>query len=328
LGDYAGALSQLEDVLAADDTSAEAHYLRGLCLRDSGALEAAVEAFEAAISRSPGLIPAREELADVYGELRRFSAEIEQLQVIAGLDRADVDRQVEVGMALARAARSARNPATAQRNDDLAILTLGSALERAPDSPGIYGALGKAWLDIAVARDDRVALSKALEAFDRVVTGPSVPGDVLSAYGRALALEGELGAAERVLAQAIRQYPVETDALIAYANVAESRGQYDAARRALIEYDALVNDREGMDRRARRIAALSLRLEDPATAIAWLERVLVTSPEDAGLLASLTDAYLRAGDVPSAHAVLARGLAAHPQDERLQALAKKSRLPE
>jgi len=324
LGDYAGALPQIDRVLAANDGSAEAHYLRGLCLRDSGDLDAAVDAFEAAITRSPGLIPAREELADVYGQLRRFGAEIEQLQVIAGLDRSSVDRQVDVGLALSRAARSARTPATAQRNDDLAILTLGSALERAPDQPQIYGTLGRVWLDIAIARGDRIALAKALEAFDQVIASPAVPGDVLSAYGRALALEGELGAAERVLAEAIRRYPVDPAAFTAYADVAETRGHFDAARRALIEYDALINDQDGIERRAARIAALSMRLNDTATALDWLQRALVISPGDAGIVASLAEAHLAAGDPAAAQRVTEQALAAHPEDERLRALARKA----
>ena len=38
---------------------------------------------------------------------------------------------------------------------DLAVLTLGSALERTPDQPQIYSALGRVWLDIAQARGRR-----------------------------------------------------------------------------------------------------------------------------------------------------------------------------
>ena len=70
------------------------------------------------------MIPAREELADLYGALGRRADELEQLQVLAGLDRDRVERQVAVGLAHARAGHW-----------DLAVLTLGSALERHPDQP-------------------------------------------------------------------------------------------------------------------------------------------------------------------------------------------------
>ena len=48
--------------------------------------------------------------------------------MLAGLDRDHVERQVAVGLAHARAGHW-----------DLAVLTLGSALERKPDEPQIYG---------------------------------------------------------------------------------------------------------------------------------------------------------------------------------------------
>ncbi len=327
LGDYTGALDELDRILATDELTAEVHYLRGLCLRDAGHLDAAVEALEEAVNQSPGMIPAREELADLYGARRRYGDELEQLQVIAGLDRQSIDRQVAVGLTLARAARAARNPVTAQRNDDLAILTLSNALERAPDQPRLYGALGRVWLDIAIARDDRVALSKSLEALARVASGPAATSEVLAAYGRALSLDGQTEAAERVLEEATRRYPVDPEAFAAYAGVAETRGQLDAARRALVAYDALVDDDGTFVRRARRIASLSMRLNDPHTAVTWLDRALVTTPDDPGLLAPLAEALLQAGDTPRAQAAIAQALTRTPDDVTLRALARKAGVP-
>ncbi len=49
------------------------------------------------------MIPAREELADLYGRLGRRADELEQLQLLAGLDRDRVERQVAIGTAHARA---------------------------------------------------------------------------------------------------------------------------------------------------------------------------------------------------------------------------------
>src|SRR5918912_1208049 len=98
---------------------ADAYYLRGICLRDQRRSADALAAFEQAATLAPGSIPIREELADVYRELGRVRDEIDQLQVLAALDREHVERQVAIGLAHARAGHG-----------DLAVVTLGSALER------------------------------------------------------------------------------------------------------------------------------------------------------------------------------------------------------
>ena len=143
---------------------------------------------------SPGLVPAREELADLYGALDRRAEELEQLQVIAGLDRDHVERQVAVGLAQARAGHW-----------DLAVLTLGSALERSPNEPEIYRALGKVWLERP--RDDRAFLSKAREALERVASSPAATSEMLTLYGRALLQEGDVEGAEHALQQATAALP-------------------------------------------------------------------------------------------------------------------------
>ena len=63
----------------------------------------AQRAFEKAVALSPGLIAAREELADLYAARTPARDELEQLQVLAGLDRDHVERQVVVALAQARA---------------------------------------------------------------------------------------------------------------------------------------------------------------------------------------------------------------------------------
>jgi tetratricopeptide (TPR) repeat protein len=327
LGDYDGALEQLDRALALDATMVEAHYLRGLCLRDSGRLEEAAKALEAALVRSPGLIAAREELADVYGAMGEHGDELEQLQVIAGLDRQSVDRQLTVGLALARAARDARTPVSAQRNADLAILTLGRVLDRVPDQPQIHAALGRVWLDMANSSGDTVALSRALESLQAVATGPSASSALLSAYGQALALDGQKEAAEQVLAEATRRFPVAPESFVAYADIAELLGHLQEARDALISYDALVRDDDAFVSRARRIAGLSLRLEDPDTAVSWLERAMRSAPDDPFIVAALAEAHIAAGRDLEAREVVTRGLAARPDDNVLLALGEKMRLP-
>ena len=75
----------------------------------------------------------------------RRADELDQLQVLAGLDRDHVERQIAVGLAQARAGHA-----------EPAVVALGTALERTPDQPLVYEALGRVWLEDAEARDDRV----------------------------------------------------------------------------------------------------------------------------------------------------------------------------
>ena len=103
------------------------------------------------------------------------------------------------------------------------MLTLGSALERTPDHPLVYGALGRVWLDIAQARNDRVALNKALEALERAGSRSAATSEALTLYGRALLQSGRVDVAERILQQATERYPIEPAAFLFYATAAERR---------------------------------------------------------------------------------------------------------
>ena len=63
-----GTISLLTRIGDGPESTAEMHYLLGLALRDAGRRADAQRAFEKAVAISPGLIAAREELADVYGQ--------------------------------------------------------------------------------------------------------------------------------------------------------------------------------------------------------------------------------------------------------------------
>ena len=63
----AARIAALRDTLRLDDHLADAHYLLGLCLREQHRVSDARAAFEKALVLAPGLVPAREELADLYG---------------------------------------------------------------------------------------------------------------------------------------------------------------------------------------------------------------------------------------------------------------------
>ena len=70
-GQLDDALSSVEQAVRLDNRLADAHYLQGICLRQKRRIADAIKAFERAVSLSPGLIAAREELAELYGSLGR-----------------------------------------------------------------------------------------------------------------------------------------------------------------------------------------------------------------------------------------------------------------
>src|SRR5207245_11660671 len=62
--DTDAALTALREAVRLDDRMADAHYLLGVCLRDKHNAPDALRAFERAVALEPGVIPAREALAD------------------------------------------------------------------------------------------------------------------------------------------------------------------------------------------------------------------------------------------------------------------------
>jgi len=310
--DFDGALAAVTDALRIDDRMADAHYLLGLCFRDAGRSGDALRAFENAVAIDPGLIPAHEELADLYGARERRTEELEQLQLLAVLDRDRVARQVALGMAHARAGHW-----------DLAVLTLGGALERHPLEPELYRALGQVWLERP--REDRAFLSKAREALGRIAANPDATSQTLTLYARALQQQGDLGGAERALQEATTRFPVEPAAFLLYASTAERNDHPEAARQALIQYVALAGSDGDRPALAARIAALSRRVNDAPTAVHWLKRAVASSPTDLRLLAALADAQIGSGDIDEARDTVARALEKDPANPQLLALARRAR---
>jgi tetratricopeptide (TPR) repeat protein len=263
----------------------------------------------------------------LYASLGRRGNEIEQLQMLVGLDGSSLERRIAVGLAQARTGHL-----------DLAVLTLGSALEQAPDQPLIYGALGRVWLEIAETRKDRPdALGKALEALERAASSPTATSEVKSLYGRALFRDHQLEAAEQVLQQATERFPVDPGAFAELAEVSEQLKHYDTARTevseqlkhydtartALVFYNGLVGDGAGFATRALKIGILSLNVDDPATAAAWLTRASALAPDDVKTIALLADAQFKAGDREAAQAAVKRGLQLDPENVQLRALARR-----
>jgi tetratricopeptide (TPR) repeat protein len=313
-GALGSALEAIDRTLRLNDRLPDAIYLQGVCFRELHRSADAIAAFEKAVTLSPGLIAAREELAELYRDAGRRTDEIEQLQILAGLDRTHVERRIAVGLAQAHAGRG-----------ELAVLTLATALERTPDQPSIYAALGHVWLDMAVARPDERpdALQKAIEALERVASPATASSDILTLYGRALLRADRAETAEFILQQAVRRFPVDPAAFLAYAIAAERQGHLDAARQALIEHVTLVADDPDFDSRAENIGRLSIRLGDVATALAWYQRAAAASPRNVHLLTAYAEALIKAGRLEAARAAVTAGLEEDPVHAGLLELQRR-----
>lgn len=306
------ATAALSEALKLDARMPDAHYLLGLCLRDQRHATEAVDAFERAVTLAPGMIPAREELATLYEELGRYPNQLEQLQVLAALDSAHVERQIAVGAAHARAG-----------HPDLAASTFANAIERSPEEPLIYQELGRMWLDVAETRNDLTAVQRAIDAFNRVGMGPTVSSEALTLYGRALALNGELDAARRLLEQATHRFPVNSASFVALADVAEQQHDLPVARAALLDYQAVVGDDADAVTRAGRIGVLSLALGDTGVALRWLRRAFSGQPEHAPWLIAMATAQFDAGDTKAARVSLAKALELAPDNGEALALQRR-----
>jgi tetratricopeptide (TPR) repeat protein len=241
--DFSAALAASNETLRLDARHVDATYLRGLCLREQGEVGGAIESFEHVLALSPGFTAAREELADLYTSVGRPGEALSHVQALAGLEADRIERHVALALAHARAGHA-----------DLAVATLASVLERSPDHPLVYAALGRVWLDLVDTRPD--ALRKAIEALRRAAANPAAGSDVLTLYGRALVRDGQIEAADTVLQQAVTRFPVDPDAWMLGATTA-------------------------------------LRLNNPRAAVALLTRAMTLAPNDASVRAALADATRR-----------------------------------
>lgn len=306
------AVAALQQAVTLNDRFAEAHYLLGLCLREQGHATKARTVLERALELSPALIPVRDELADLHRLEGRAREEIEQLEALAALDSTRAERSIAVGLAYSR-----------MGNSNLAVVALGRAVERFPQNPAVYAALGRIWLKTAEEGGDPAALRKALEALEPVASQSSATGEILGLYGRALLLAGETQQAEQILHQAAERLPAELSTLSALATAAQDLGHLDEARQALIRYAALVDTDRDEAARAIRIGDLSLQLNDPVAAVGWFQKAEHLAEDDVTLLARLAEAQEKAGEVEAARATLGRALDQDPSSPTLQALRQR-----
>jgi tetratricopeptide (TPR) repeat protein len=314
-GRAAVAEESLRRALALNDRFAEAYYLRGLCLRDLKRVDQSLASLKRAVDLAPALLPAREELADLYGRIGRLEDRFGQLQVLAGLDPGP-SRGVALGLAYARHGML-----------DRAIPALRDVAERYPEDPYVYVALGRVWLEAAQTRSDHVALGKALEALEHAVDSDPT-SEALTLYGRARLLAADHDGAERTLRQATERLPADPLAFFYLAEAAERAMHPEVARQALLDFRAIEGEEPDGRRRAamaQRIGDLTLRINDPAGAVAWYQRAVEAGPPDAGLFVRLADALWKCGNADGARAAIAEALEEDPVNAAAKALLKRMR---
>jgi tetratricopeptide (TPR) repeat protein len=268
------ALPALDQALAIDPALADARFLRGLCLRDLGQPQEARRTLETVVADMPGATGPREALAEVYLTLGDHQRAGDMLEALSALDPSRPEPLVTAGLAYAASGR-----------DIQAAQVLTRAIERFPDSPRGYAALGHVWLSVAERRGDSVALAKAVEALSEAAEHATNSSAALSDLGHALSLSGDVAGAERVLRRAVTRLPVANDAFLRLAAVTERQGRLPEARDALLQYVALVGDREPLTAIATRIAELSLRIGEPLLAARWIDRAIDEGGPTPALLA-------------------------------------------
>ena len=312
------AITPLQQALAIEPGIVEAHYVLGLAQRDLDQLPAARKSLAEAARRSPASQSgAREALAEVYLSDGDYNKAINELEALAALEPARADRIVAVGLAQARAGR-----------DGAAVITLGRAVERFPDAPQVYAAIGHVWLLEAQRGGDRVALNKAIEALGHAVGRADATSDTYAELGRALLLAGDRPGAERALRQAVAKLPVPPEAYLHLAEVTGRDGRIQDARDALLKYATLIGDEKPLVTVATQIGDYSVRLGEPALAVRWFDRAIDEAGPTAALQVKLAEAAWRAGDVARAHQVIDEGLASEPDNRSLQQLRRRIPLPQ
>jgi predicted Zn-dependent protease len=176
------------------------------------------------------MVQARSELADLFQSLGNETEALRELEALAALEGRP-ERQVALGLAYARSGEA-----------DRAVRTLSGAVERFPEHTAAYIALGRVWLESAAARDDRIALRKAVEALEGAIAAGADGSQVLTLLGRAELVGGSIEKAERLLKDAASRVPLDPDALLFLAEAADRLGHVDLARRARVSYQTLEGD--------------------------------------------------------------------------------------
>ena len=149
--------------------------------------------------------------------------------------------------------------------------------------------------------------------------------DTLFLLGRTRLLAGNLTAAEQTFKQATAQFPIEPAAFLQLADVAERLGHFATARDALVRYTAISGDGVPPPDRTLRLGELSMRLNEPATAVAWFTKAAQAPTATAAVIARLAEAQFRAGDPAGALASVSRGRQRDPGNAALIGIERRIR---
>jgi Flp pilus assembly protein TadD len=131
IGNYAGAIEQLRQVLAADPTDAEAHALLAFCLHATKRLYAAEYEAQQALAAAPELPAAHLAAGGIQLTRRRFAAAERHLREALALDPTD-----------ATAYRLLASVYDGWDRRQLVEPTLRQGLQHAPDNPELIAELG------------------------------------------------------------------------------------------------------------------------------------------------------------------------------------------
>jgi tetratricopeptide (TPR) repeat protein len=284
-GDYDGARTELERVLAVDPDSADAIALHGDVLMAIGEQASAHNAHD-----------------DAESAYRRALADYDRLAAV-------VPDHPAVLFSRARA--------YVELGDvDAAIGDLERALELDPDDADAHNRLG-------VLLEGRGSFAEALEHYERVVAlAPDNPvgwrnrGDALRALGRA-------DAAATSYRRAVELDPDEASTRIALAEFLGVSGDYDGARTELERVlavdpdsaDAIALDASVLMAIGDRAQASERAADAEAAysqALAGHDRLVSMFPDDPGVLVARASAHAQLGDVDAAVADLNRALEIDP----------------
>src|SRR5258708_1581475 len=222
---------------------------------------AAIEAFSGAIPLKDDSMLGYLKRGQTYRRRGEFVAAIRDLRRASDIDPAATRPLEELGDAYLAdtphryAAAPERFQAYGKLGNRAPPALAKLAFERCPDQRSAYVALGRVWVEIAQARGDRLALSKAIEALEGAV-GSDDSSEALTLFGRALLLTSDEETAERMLQDATQRQPVEPLAFYYLSEAAERLRHYDVARRALLDFEVLRGDEPDARRRTTHAAPL------------------------------------------------------------------------
>jgi tetratricopeptide (TPR) repeat protein len=197
-----------------------------------------------------------------------------------------------------------------------------------PGDSRVALAFGRLYLARAERLDDETAVPLAVDALEAALAGTARRADGLTLYGRALFLNGEFDAAERMLLEAVSTTPMVPLAYAHLADAAEHLGHADIAERALRRLDTLEGDTVAQGVRAarhRRLGTLALAAEHGDVSVRFLTQAVASGYSDIATLALLSQARWSVGDRIGARNALAQALAEAPDDPDLLRLARTLR---